>query len=62
MYLYRMYDQDARKIMKTMLSYLFFQNPITLSPAEHEAYEKFKEKLKAFDGVDAIYDNINIED
>lgn len=38
-----------------------FQNPITLSQAEHDAYEKFSEKLKAFDGVDAIYNNINIE-
>lgn len=38
-----------------------FQNPITLSQAEHDMYEKFKEKLEAFDGVDGIYDNINIE-
>lgn len=41
---------------------LLLQNPITLSQAEQDAYDKFKDKLKAFDGVDAIYDNINIED
>lgn len=41
--------------------FFMFQNPITLSQVEHDAYEKFSEKLKAFDGVDAIYNNINIE-
>lgn len=42
-------------------SLLFLQNPITLSGAEKETYEKFKEKLSNCEGMDAIYDNINIE-
>ncbi|XP_037051085.1 probable transcriptional regulatory protein TTE1135 isoform X2 [Bradysia coprophila] len=37
-------------------------NPITLSQAEQEVYDKFKDKLKTYDGVDSIYDNLNIED
>lgn len=33
---------------------------IKLNPEAMEAYEKLKEKLKAMDGVEDIYDNVDV--